>query len=78
MLQAADLLARHSTARHINILAYSAGAMVLSPGLRQLRNLDGKESPETLRQKLRLGEIYSRPRRGLQGVFSTTSRSTRR
>ena len=52
------LLARHSTARHINILAYSAGAMVLSPGLRQLRNLDGKESPETLRQKLRLGEIY--------------------
>lgn len=52
------LLARHSTARHINILAYSAGAMVLSPALKLLHNAHEKESPGKLFEKLRLGEIY--------------------
>ncbi len=52
------LLARHTRARHINIIAYSAGAMVLSPALRMAREAEAGLSEEALYRKLRLGEIY--------------------
>jgi len=49
-----DLLARHTTAEHINILAYSAGSQVLSPGLVELRRMRRRD-PQV---QWRLGEIY--------------------
>ena len=52
------LLARHTKARHINIIAYSAGAMVSSPALRMLREAESGLSDKALYRKLRLGEIY--------------------
>lgn len=48
------LLAEHTTAEHINILAYSAGALIVSPALAML----GEEFTGEQRGKLRLGEIY--------------------
>jgi esterase/lipase superfamily enzyme len=53
-----ELLGRHSTARNIDILAYSAGAQVLSPALAELRQKHGTEDVEQLKARLRLGEIY--------------------
>ena len=53
-----ELLGRYSTARSIDILAYSAGAQVLSPALAKLREKYGDEDIEKLQQRLRLGEIY--------------------
>ena len=53
-----ELLGRHSTARNIDILAYSAGAQVLSPALAELREKYGTEDIEQLKERLRLGEIY--------------------
>ena len=53
-----ELLGRHSTARNIDILAYSAGAQVLSPALALLRENHAGEDIEQLKQRLRLGEIY--------------------
>jgi esterase/lipase superfamily enzyme len=53
-----ELLARHSVARHIDILAYSAGAQVLSPALAALRTRYAGEDTEQLRRRLRLGELY--------------------
>jgi esterase/lipase superfamily enzyme len=53
-----ELLARHSTARNIDILAYSAGAQVLSPALAELRQKYKDEDAEQLKKRLRLGEIY--------------------
>ena len=53
-----ELLSRHSTARYIDILAYSAGAQVLSPALAELREKYGGEDIKQLKQRLRLGEIY--------------------
>ena len=49
-----DLLAQHTHAKHINVLAYSAGAQILSPALEIL----GKNTAEGKRKKYRLGEIY--------------------
>mgnify|MGYP001033138533 CR=1 FL=1 len=52
------LLARYTDARNLNILAYSAGAQVVSPALAAL----GKEAAGTgraaLKRRLRLGEVY--------------------
>jgi esterase/lipase superfamily enzyme len=49
-----ELLSKHTKAAHINVLAYSAGAMVASPGLARLDELPkGDEHPA-----VRLGEIY--------------------
>ncbi len=48
------LLAEQTTAEHINILAYSAGAMIVSPALALL----GEEYTGEQRDELRLGEIY--------------------
>jgi esterase/lipase superfamily enzyme len=53
-----ELLGRYSTARNIDILAYSAGAQVLSPALAELRQKHGTEDVEQLKARLRLGEIY--------------------
>lgn len=49
-----DLLARHTTAEHIDIVAYSAGSQVLSPGLVELRRIRRRESLDGAR----LGELY--------------------
>ena len=49
-----ELLSKHTKAAHINVLAYSAGAMVASPGLARLDQLpQGEEHPA-----VRLGEVY--------------------
>jgi len=53
-----ELLGRYSSARYIDILAYSAGAQVLSPALTKLREKYKDEDIEQLKQRLRLGEIY--------------------
>ncbi len=53
-----ELLARHTRARHINIIGYSAGAMVVSPGLAHLRLQHPELDERALRQRLRLGEVY--------------------
>ena len=49
-----ELLSKHTQAKSLNVLAYSAGAMVASPGLARLDQLpQGEEHPA-----VRLGEIY--------------------
>lgn len=49
-----QLLARHTVAEHINVLAYSAGAQIISPGLAALRAPHPNGSPGDWR----LGEVY--------------------
>jgi esterase/lipase superfamily enzyme len=53
-----QLLAVHTRAENINILAYSAGAQVASPALALLGKGAAGESPGQLRERLRLGEVY--------------------
>jgi esterase/lipase superfamily enzyme len=53
-----ELLARHTNARNINILAYSAGAQVVAPGLASLDNLYPTIPTDELKQRLRIGEVY--------------------
>ena len=53
-----EILGRHTTARSIDILAYSAGAKVLSPALTELREKYADEDIGQLKKRLRLGEIY--------------------
>lgn len=53
-----ELLAEHTTATQIDVLAYSAGAQVASPGLALLATPRKGESRDELRQRLRLGQIY--------------------
>jgi len=53
-----EILGKHSRARSIDILAYSAGAQVLSPALAELRQKYADEDIGQLKQRLRLGEIY--------------------
>ena len=48
------LLNEYTTAKNINILAYSAGSQIVSPGLAIL----GREIKGESRRKLRLGEVY--------------------
>ena len=47
-------LNEYTTAKNINILAYSAGSQIVSPGLAIL----GREKKGESRRKLRLGEVY--------------------
>ena len=49
-----QLLARHTRARHINVIGYSSGAMVASPGLALL----GTPAPGYDPHSVRLGEVY--------------------
>ncbi|WP_273600754.1 alpha/beta hydrolase [Roseateles albus] len=54
-----ELLAEHSKASGINVLAYSAGAQIVSPALAQLgQSARPGETREQLRQRLRLNHIY--------------------
>lgn len=53
-----ELLAAHTDARSIDVLAYSAGAQIVSPGLAQLGTPRPGETPQQLRQRLRLAQIY--------------------
>jgi len=53
-----EILGRYSNARNIDILAYSAGAQVLSPALAELRQKYRDEEIDQLKKRLRLGEIY--------------------
>jgi esterase/lipase superfamily enzyme len=53
-----ELLARHTKAKNINILAYSAGAQVVSPGLALVAERAAGETREAARKRLRLGEVY--------------------
>jgi esterase/lipase superfamily enzyme len=48
------LLNEYTTAKNINILAYSAGSQIVSPGLAIL----GREKKGESRRQLRLGEVY--------------------
>ncbi len=48
------LLAAHTNAHSVNILAYSAGAQIVSPAMEIL----GRESAGEQRKELRLGKIY--------------------
>jgi esterase/lipase superfamily enzyme len=53
-----ELLAQHTNARYIDVLAYSAGAQVLSPALAALRAKHASDEEGALRKRFRLGEIY--------------------
>ena len=53
-----ELLAEHTQAAHIDVLTYSAGAQITSPGLAQLGTPRPGETRERLRQRLRLAEVY--------------------
>ena len=53
-----ELLATHTRARNINILAYSAGAQVVAPGLAYLRDQYPNETAAELNNRLRIGEVY--------------------
>ncbi len=52
------LLAKHTTARKINILAYSAGATLTTKSLAMLGRDTTQQDREAYRQSLRLGSIY--------------------
>lgn len=53
-----ELLAGHTRAASIDVLAYSAGAQVASPALARLATPLPGESREALRARLRLGQVY--------------------
>ena len=53
-----ELLARHSTARNINILGYSLGGVVVSNALALLREDHADETGQALASRLRIGEVY--------------------
>ena len=53
-----ELLADHTDARRIDVLAYSAGSQVLSPALAALAEKYRDEPLAQVRERLRLGEIY--------------------
>lgn len=53
-----EILAYHTKARKINILAYSAGAQVAAPGLAALPAIYPEMSAEELKKQLRIGEVY--------------------
>jgi len=53
-----DLLAEHTTASKIDVVAYSAGAQVTSPALALLGQPRPGETREQQRLRLRIGQIY--------------------
>lgn len=56
--QLIELLAERTRASRIDVLAYSAGAQVASPGLALLGMGKAGESRDELRRRLRLGQVY--------------------
>lgn len=53
-----ELLAANTQAASIDVLAYSAGAQIVSPGLARLGTPRPGESREQLRRRLRLAQVY--------------------
>jgi len=53
-----EILAENTRAEHINIVAYSAGAQVVVPGLAYLRDLYPDMTSAELKNKFRIGELY--------------------
>lgn len=53
-----ELIAANTDARAIDVLAYSAGAQIVSPALARLGTPRADETPEQLRRRLRLSQIY--------------------
>ena len=53
-----ELLAAHTQAKNIDVLAYSAGAQIVSPALARLATPKPGEALAQQRQRLRLGQIY--------------------
>ena len=53
-----EILADHTKARNINILAYSAGAQVVAPALAYFREKYPDTPTAELKQRLRIGEVY--------------------
>jgi esterase/lipase superfamily enzyme len=53
-----ELLGEHTNATMIDVLAYSAGAQVISPALASLGTPRDGETRTALRERLRLGQIY--------------------
>jgi esterase/lipase superfamily enzyme len=53
-----ELLAENTIAQRINILAYSAGAQIVAPGLAALTYENPQLSQTALKKKLRIGEVY--------------------
>ena len=49
------LLAKHTDAKHINVLSYSAGGRVASKALSEMRQAFSSLGPEELKEKFRLG-----------------------
>lgn len=56
--QLIETLAQKTNAEKINILAYSAGAQVVAPGLAYLRDLYPDLEPYEIKKLLRIGEVY--------------------
>ena len=53
-----EILAQRTKARKINIIAYSAGAQIVAPGLAYLRDLHADELTDVLKRRLKIGEVY--------------------
>ncbi len=53
-----EILANHTNAKNLNIVAYSAGAQVAGPGLAYLRDMYPELSALELKATLRIGEVY--------------------
>lgn len=53
-----DALLAHTDTERINILAFSAGARIASEGLAALAHPRADESPDDVRARLRLGQVY--------------------
>ena len=53
-----EVLALHTKAKRINIIAYSAGAQVVAPGLAYISEQYPDLSAVDLKQRLRIGEVY--------------------
>jgi esterase/lipase superfamily enzyme len=53
-----ELLAARTSTRRINILAYSAGAQVVAPGLAYFDDLYPNTPKAELKERLRIGEVY--------------------
>lgn len=55
--QLITLLSEHTTAEHINILAYSAGCRIASKALHELREAHAEVPSHELKEKFRLGAV---------------------
>lgn len=53
-----EVLAANTQAARIDVLAYSAGAQIVSPGMARLATPASGETPEQLRRRLRLAHVY--------------------